>query len=459
MFSAFLSGLKHSVTLRLAAWHAAIFIITFGAFFLVVDLTLSKSLRRNDLILVDTESKEISEEYGEGGTAAVARFARSENPSSDLIRLASSTNRTLFVSSSARRDVVSMLEQGPSGQLRRRMSVTARDGDLFQIQATSLPDGNVLQVGLNSHSRQLFLSHFRRICGAIIFPMAALGICGGVLFARRTLRPVNNLSVMVAQILRTGKLTERVASQKAPGELMELVHSFNQMLGRIETLVGSMRVSLDNVTHELRTPMTRLRAAAETALRNPDDTALAQNALVECVEESERIVSLLSTLTDIAEAEAGSMKLYLQPIDLAHLARKVGDLYNSVAEDKTISISVRVPEGLILNGDANRLPQAVANLVDNALKYTPSGGQIIISGWTKDDEVALSVEDTGVGISHFDSEKIWERLYRGDKNRSERGLGLGLTLVKAIVEAHRGRVTVQSEPSQGSVFTLYLPVG
>jgi signal transduction histidine kinase len=128
-----------------------------------------------------------------------------------------------------------------------------------------------------------------------------------------------------------------------------------------------------------------------------------------------------------------------------------------VAEDKAHDIIMNVPEHLTLNGDSNRLAQAVANLIDNAIKYTPAGGRITLSGWANNGEVALSVADTGIGISSQEMEKVWDRLFRADRSRARRGLGLGLTMVKAIIEAHGGRVALRSELHHGSVFTIYLP--
>jgi signal transduction histidine kinase len=162
-------------------------------------------------------------------------------------------------------------------------------------------------------------------------------------------------------------------------------------------------------------------------------------------------------LTDIAEAQSGAMKLHVEPIDVAKLAYRLADLYGHIADEKGISIQVLMPETLVLNGDANRLPQAVANLVDNAVKYTPPGGRVSIEGWAENGEVTVSVKDTGVGIPPAEHEKVWQRLYRADQSRSERGLGLGLTVVQAIVEAHRGSVSLESEPDHGSSFTMRLP--
>ncbi len=457
MFSRRFKHLRRTVSFRLTAWHAAIFITSLLALFLVVHFALARSSRQHDQQLVANETKEVAEEYGEGGVEAVAKLVREEDSAAFLVRLANPDNQTVLSSATAT-NLVDKLALLRADKIRpRQTSVIGEGGEHFEIRTTVLSDGSVLQVGMSDGARRHFLSRFRRVCGAIMLPMVALGIIGGALFAQRTLRPIQDLTETVRRVQQTGELNERIPAHKAPGELTDLVDSFNQMLARIEKLVASIRGSLDNVAHELRTPMTRLRATAETALRNPADLALAQTALADCVEESERAMTLLNMLTDIAEADAGAMKLYLEPIALVKLAQRIADLYDYVADEKGVSIKVHVPESLNLDGDANRLHQAVANLVDNAVKYTPAGGHVSIQGWAENGETVLAVQDTGIGISAAERERVWERLYRADKSRSERGLGLGLAVVKAIVEAHRGRVSLESVPEHGSTFRLHLP--
>ncbi len=456
MFLPALSGLRKTVAFRLTAWHATIFVTSLVVLFLIVYFTLSRSLQNNDQELASAELKEVSEEYGEGGIPAVSKLLSGESPLF-VVRIADAHNRTLFVTPSIAAELIARLEKNPPTPSEEWNVLTVPRGGDLEVHSAKLPDGAVLQVGRSTRQRQLFLLRFRRVCAAIIAPMIVLGICGGVLFARRTLRPLHDLNATVHRIIQTGHLGERIPVQRAPGELAELVHSFNQMLGRIETLIRSMRDSLDNVAHELRTPMTRLRATAETALRDPFNATLAQNALAECVEECEQTMTLLQTVTDIAEAEAGAMKLNLELVNLPFLAQRVADLYQQVAEDKGIEILLNMPNTLILQADNGRLPQVVANLIDNAVKYTPSGGRIILSAWTNNGEVALSVKDSGIGISLAESERVWERLYRAEKSRSVKGMGLGLAVVKAIVESHRGRVTLESKPNHGSTFTIFLP--
>ncbi len=174
---------------------------------------------------------------------------------------------------------------------------------------------------------------------------------------------------------------------------------------------------------------------------------------------------MLDTLMDITEAETGMMKLQREPVDLCQLAREVVELYEYVAEEKKITVSLDLPQPpatdlpspVTVSVDRTRMRQVFANLLDNAIKYTPAGGKVTISVRAEPEQAVARFRDTGIGIPLEEQDKIWSRLYRGDKSRSQRGLGLGLSLVKAVVEAHAGKVTVSSQVDQGSEFTVKLP--
>jgi len=334
----------------------------------------------------------------------------------------------------------------------------------FSLQGTgdlglsvTLPDGSLLQVGRSTEGRGDILEYFQGVFAIVLVAVLGMGVAGGAWLANRSLRPVRDLAGVLRSIRQTGNMNARVPIRKTGDELDELAESFNALLNTIESLVNRMRSALDNIAHDLRTPMTRLRGAAEIALHSQPDAETYKQALADCLEETEQTLTMLNTLMDVAEAETGALKLDWEEVDLPALLRGVVGLYEHVAEEKEITIRTELPARLRLRGDSKRIRQAVANLLDNAIKYTPPGGRIEIEAHPDQEQVSISVKDTGMGIKAEELPKIWDRLYRGEASHLQRGLGLGLSLVRAVVLAHKGFVEAHSEPGHGSRFVIYLP--
>jgi len=260
----------------------------------------------------------------------------------------------------------------------------------------------------------------------------------------------------VQRIITTGRTDERVPHGDTHDAIGELTTLFNAMLDRIEGLVTGMRGALDNVSHDLRTPMTHLRGSAEMALAGPADLERYRDALADCVEESDRVLVMLTTLMDISEAESGAIDLHREMAPLADIVARAVELYRDTAEARGVTLESHVDAAVVAAIDRLRFEQVAANLLDNAIKYTPSGGRVDISVAQENGHAVLTVRDTGIGVPADELSRIWERLFRGDHSRTERGLGLGLSLVKAIVEAHGGRVSVDSTPGLGSTFAVHL---
>lgn len=328
--------------------------------------------------------------------------------------------------------------------------------DTLVIAGRLLRDGAILQVGYSTHVRRVYLESYQGIFLFIIGPILLFGIMVGTFVSRRALKPVHDLTLATKSV-RSGRMDARVPLGETDDELRELAQQFNAMLDWIATLMNGMREALDNVAHDLRTPLTRMRASIEAAMQTDADADRLREALLDCAEESQQIMNMLTTLMDISEAETGVMRLGLKPINVSDLIASIYDLYLYSAEEKGLTLETRIPRDLALSADAGRLRQALSNLVDNAVKYTPPGGRIMIEASEDTRSVRITVKDTGPGIPAADMPRIFDRLYRGDKSRSQRGLGLGLCLVKAIAEAHHGTIEAQSPPGTGAIFTLSLP--
>jgi signal transduction histidine kinase len=281
---------------------------------------------------------------------------------------------------------------------------------------------------------------------------------GVFVITRQALRPIDDLARATQGVIASGDLALRVRTRGTGDALDDLAGLFNQMLTRQESLVRAMKESLDNVAHDLRTPLARLRAGAELALREPGGTPRSQEALAEAIEESDRVLAMMTTLMDITGAETGALRLDRHVEDLAAIVREAVDLYDIVSSERGVHIVTRLSAGVLVVVDRARIRQACANLIDNAVKYTGPGGRVEVAVVREDATALMRVLDTGRGIPPEDQSRVWERLYRGDHSRSERGLGLGLSLVKAIIEAHGGRVSVESEVGSGSTFEVRLPV-
>jgi signal transduction histidine kinase len=301
------------------------------------------------------------------------------------------------------------------------------------------------------------LARFRAWAAILLVTCGALALAGGALATRSALAPLRRLHGALGGIVHTGRVSTRVPVRGDGDPLDDLSRLFNEMLARIESLIDGLRGSLDNVAHDLRTPLSRLRATAEGALARDEGPDALRTALARCVEECDRVAATLTTLMDISEAETGVLALHRREVEAHDLVRESAALYEEIADAKGVALLARADAGLRLEADPVRLRQALANLVDNAVKYTPSGGHVRLSARPREGGVVFECADDGPGIPPDDLPRIWERLYRGDKSRSQRGLGLGLSLVRAIARAHGGKASVESVPGKGATFSIDLP--
>jgi signal transduction histidine kinase len=439
-----MSSGRRTFGLQLALWYATLFVSGALAIVFVTYYLTATSLAQRDHQIINGKLGDYAAAYLRGGVRVLANTVRSEQqvaPERLFVRVVD-------------RGVESVVLSNNEGW----------DPGKIEIVSATLADGTLVQVGKSTEARDDLLSRFRAALGIVTLLIVVIALTGGWLATRSALFPIRRLTTAVQRIIRTGRTDARVPLAGTGDAIDELTSLFNSMLDKIEGLVTAMRGALDNVSHDLRTPLTRLRGTAEMALASPPAGEPAQQVeyyrelLADCVEESDRVLVMLNALMDISEAESGTMQLRREPVALGDVVARAIDLYRDVADAKGVALAAGGADEVIATADRTRLEQVAANLIDNAVKYTPTGGRVVVDVRREDGSAILRVRDTGPGIPADELPRIFDRLFRGDTSRTERGLGLGLSLVRAIVQAHGGEVTVSSEVGRGSTFAVSLPV-
>lgn len=339
-------------------------------------------------------------------------------------------------------------------------NVSFRDAwsiDEHMISAiTPLPNGgNWLVVARNYTDFILFEQIILAMLLRTMFITIALGAIGGAFVAGRSLRSMETINRTVQSIMQ-GDLSQRVAVINSRGDFRRLAITFNRMLDRIQGLMDGMRQVTDNIAHDLRTPLTRLRN--HLADLQAKVQASEQQSVQAVIDEADGLLATFNALLRIAQIESRQRVSGFRRLDLSQILHDVIELYEPLALEKKLCVSAELRQSLSLLGDRDLLFQALANLLDNAIKYTPENGAITVKADTEARNIVIEIADTGMGVPVAELDKIFQRFYRVEASRGEQpGNGLGLSLVQAVIHLHAGSISV-GDNQPGLKVTVKLPL-
>jgi len=333
----------------------------------------------------------------------------------------------------------------PAAAVVVRVDNQGRETEKVRLATEPLPDGNILAIGRNIEEVAGIANIVRRALILSLLPAFGLAVVIGLALSLRARRRLSEVNRRIQSIV-AGDLRERLPTRKSNDPFDQLAASVNLMLGEIEALVHEIAGVGNDIAHDLRTPLTRVRARLERGRARATTLDELRTVVDQSIGGLDQSLAVVTALLRIAEIEHNRRLECFGQVQLAPLLREVGDLYEPIAEDKRVTLQVEVTDEATVHGDRDLLFEAVANLVDNAVKFTPEGGRVTLALLRRDGESVIQVKDTGPGIPETEREAVVKRFYRSDKSRNTEGLGLGLSLVAAIVKLHGFRFTIAAGP-------------
>jgi len=457
---------RNTLALRLTLWYAGIFAVSSCiAFLLFYTLITSVIKDRSDEELLNQASR-FASLYSTEGIDEVAKtavleaqaagvrkvFFRLLSPNGEIF---SSSNMSYWQNIAIRPEAIRGLLTGANHVFETIIIPNRKDE--VRVLYIALGPEMIMQIGQTMENYSRFFDTFKRIFITTMAFLILLAAGVGWFMARRAVSGVEAVTE-AARKISGSTFEERVPVNMRGDEIDQLAITFNEMLDRIQTLLKEMKEIGDNIAHDLKSPITRMRGAAEVALTTGASLGEFEGMAASTIEECDRLLDMINTMLLISRTEAGMDKVPLNIINISEVVANACELFTPGAEDKGIKFQCTVSDGIYLNADTRMIQRMVSNLFDNAIKYTPSGGTVAVDvSENAQRQAVISVTDTGMGIPPADLPHIFERFYRGDQSRSHAGIGLGLSLARAIAQSYDGDITVASIPGEGSTVTVSLP--
>lgn len=457
-----LGKVVRTTAFKLSAIYIAVFSIFSVTFVLYIAYNTNVLLGQQLRDTINAEIRGLADQYRSGGLPAVVNVVdqRSYQPGASLYLITDLNGRVLAGNvggvpqhflDSAGMDPITVPYQRYAGDSEDRLAM---------VQVVRLPGSFRLLVGRDIGERE----QFREIIGrALLWALAlmiGLALLSWIFVSRRVLKRIDSLSASARQIMQ-GDLSGRLEVTGTGDEFDRLADSLNAMLARIELLLYGLKDVSDNIAHDLKTPLTRLRNRVEAVLAEPADAETYRATLTATIEESDQLIKTFNALLMIARIEAGSPDGSMSTIDASAIVRDVAELYEPVAEEKGVKLFVEAVMPIELQASRELLSQALANLIDNAIKYGGGGGnpepRVRISTARDGSTLVLKVADNGPGVPEADRERVLHRFVRLEKSRSQPGSGLGLSLAAAVARLHHGTIEL-GDGNPGLAVTMRLPI-
>jgi hypothetical protein len=458
-----LGKLIRTTAFKLTLFYLAIFILFAASLLGYFALNTRRLITEQITATVNGEISGLSDQYAQGGIRRLVIVVdlRSRRPGSSLYLVTTPTGEGLAGN-------VGSLEPGVldhPGWLEtnyRRLDAPEGSDHRALVQVVQLAGGFHLLVGRDLEERERLFGIIANAGQWSLALVIVLGLVGGFFVSRRVLSRIDAMTG-TAQTIMAGDLSGRLPVAGTGDELDRLADNVNAMLERIEALMRGLKEVSDNIAHDLKTPLTRLRNRCEQALRHSAGDADYRAALEATIAESDELIRTFDALLMIARAESGQARGNMTEFDAAEIARDVGELYEPLADQKGLALKIEAPTAAPVRGNRELVSQALANLVDNAIKYARpdvkingAPAEIVVKAGNDGERITLSVADHGPGIPDADRGRVVERFVRLEQSRSEPGSGLGLSLASAVARLHGGELKLEDN-HPGLRSTIALP--
>ncbi len=459
-----------SFAIYLAVGYLAVYAVCTIIMLYMGNRVISQSARNFDKQDVLAEGEELTElmESNSDGNWLAEELALGRYPPSTIfaLRILTTLGHVEYEARTPKNTVIHSWERTGNGpvlfpKLGWKEVKLPESGRIIQMQTTQLDDGRILQIAKGSlleNKQKRLMSHNMKLF--MLFSLI-LTLFATLFMIYITLRPIEQITKSMRDIIGAGAFESNPPPVKSMIlELDTLSSQFNIMTAKYAGLIQAMRETMDNVAHDIRTPLSRIRGASEFALKNETLPEPLANVLADIIEDCDHTQLQLQNLMDTREMESSFVKIDAIPFDLAKVIHTIADIYSLIAEEKSITLttSLSEKEEIIMDGDKNRIARIFSNITDNALKYTPEGGTVSINVEKQTQNIQVKINDNGIGISKEDISLVWQRLYRTDKARKTgKGLGLGMNIIKLFTEAHNGQAEIESSP-RGTTVTITLPI-